>query len=383
LNDIDQSLVYKFNLNSSKSHLSPLIDLRVSSVKLSTNRVENTTGYENRYGRRNQIINLYPVYSIKITGNSTTAVTLNQNVQGVITGARGRVVAYTANPNTILVKVTSTSTFIENERLIFSNQSALNNVSILPDGIVKNTFTFTPGSYVVAFNPSDLTKKYDNKIDGKIEYWDDKNQQLIISSNKQPINDNYTSPAVIGSSYARNSDVSIQTADILRVGDLLYYDGIVTGTEALAEVSSVAYTTGVDYSSDVSSKNNSNLSKYTTKQITINSAGTAIDVRLTANIKNISNIKVLYRYKTISSQSNFDDIEWKYFNADGSPNELVYISPLNALSGDFESQEAYQEFKYSVSNLEQFTSFAIKIVMNSDDPVYVPKIQDIRAIASY
>jgi len=383
LNDIDQSLVYKFNLNSSKSHLSPLIDLRVSSVKLSTNRVENTTGYENRYGRRNQIINLYPVYSIKITGNSSTAVTLNQNVQGVITGARGRVVAYTANPNTIRVKVTSTSTFIENERLIFSNQSALNNVSILPDGIVKNTFTFTPGSYVVAFNPSDLTKKYDNKIDGKIEYWDDKNQQLIISSNKQPINDNYTSPAVIGSSYARNSDVSIQTADILRVGDLLYYDGIVTGTEALAEISSVAYTTGVDYSSDVSSKNSSNLSKYTTKQITINSAGTAIDVRLTANIKNISNIKVLYRYKTISSQLNFDDIEWKYFNADGSPNELVYISPLNALSGDFESQEAYQEFKYSVSNLEQFTSFAIKIVMNSDDPVYVPKIQDIRAIASY
>ena len=43
----------------------------------------------------------------------------------------------------------------------------------------------------------------------------------------------------------------------------------------------------------------------------------------------------------------------------------------------------YQELVYSVSELPEFTSFAIKVVMKSDDPVYVPKLQDLRAVASY
>ena len=383
LNNNQNSLLYKLDLKSDRSYLSPLVDLRTASIKLSSSRVENTTGYEDRYGRRNQILNFYPVYEIKITGNNTTAITVNQNVEGSITGAKGKVLAYTTNPNRIIVKVTSSSKFIQNEYLKFSNQTGLSNVSILPDGIIKKEFNFTPGLFVVAFNPSDLTKKYDNKIDGKIEYWDSKNQQLIIASNKNPINDNYTSASISGSAYARNSNTLNQAPDIFRVGDFVYYDGIVTGTETYAEISSVDYSTGVDYSAETSSKNTSAISKYVTKEVAINNSGTAIDVRLTATTKDISNIKVMYKYKIISSQSNFNDIGWNYFNLDGSPDELVNFTQSNILSGEFEKQDSYKELKYSVSNLEEFSSFAIKIVMLSSDPVYVPKIQDIRAIASY
>lgn len=382
LNNNENSLVYKLDLKSDKSYLSPLLDLRTASIKLSSNRVENTTGYENRYGRRNQILNFYPVYSIKITGNSTTAITINQNVQGSVTGAKGKVLGYTSNPNTMIVKVTSTSNFIQNEYLTFSEQS-LSNVSILPDGIIKQPFNFTPGEFVVAFNPSDLTEKYDNKIDGKIEYWDSNNQQLIISSNKAPINNNYTNASISGSVYARYSETNNQPPDIFRVGDFLYYDGIITGHERYAEISSIDYSTGIDYSDETSSKNTSGISKYVTKEVTINNPGTAIDVRLTVNARDISNIKVMYKYKIISSQSNFSDNGWNYFNMDGSPNETVSFVQSNFLSGEFEKQDFYKEIKYSVSNLEQFSSFAIKIVMLSQDPVYVPKIQDIRAIASY
>jgi hypothetical protein len=94
-------------------------------------------------------------------------------------------------------------------------------------------------------------------------------------------------------------------------------------------------------------------------------------------------VKVLYKVKDSSSEVNFDDINWQYFNTDGSPDVKVLANQSNVISGQFEKQESYQEFKYSVSNLPEFTSFAVKIVMKTDDPVYVPKIQDLRVVASY
>ena len=74
--------MYKIDLSSTKSHLSPLIDLRTSSVKLGSNRVENTTGTENRYGKRYQIIKLYPVYKFTVSGHSNPVIT-GQNVSGI------------------------------------------------------------------------------------------------------------------------------------------------------------------------------------------------------------------------------------------------------------------------------------------------------------
>ena len=55
----------------------------------------------------------------------------------------------------------------------------------------------------------------------------------------------------------------------------------------------------------------------------------------------------------------------------------------NEISGLFEKQESYQEIPFSISNLPEFTSFAVKVVMNSDNPSYVPKLQDVRAVASF
>jgi hypothetical protein len=101
------------------------------------------------------------------------------------------------------------------------------------------------------------------------------------------------------------------------------------------------------------------------------------------NLKNTENVKVLYKIKETSSQSNFDDINWNYFNIDGNPDNDDLATASNSISGQFEKQSYYQEFKYSAPNLPEFTSFAVKIVMKTDDPAYVPKIQDLRAVASY
>ena len=104
---------------------------------------------------------------------------------------------------------------------------------------------------------------------------------------------------------------------------------------------------------------------------------------MTANVKNIDDVQVLFRYKKSSSQESFDNIEWEYFNGTGLPDTDELPTNENTVSGIVEKQTSYQELQYSVANLPEFSSFGIKIVMRSNDPVYVPKIQDMRAVASY
>ena len=101
------------------------------------------------------------------------------------------------------------------------------------------------------------------------------------------------------------------------------------------------------------------------------------------NVKDVSNVAVLYRYKKASSQENFEDIDWVYFNNSGEPDSLEVATSENNISGIVEKQSAYQELKFSASDLPEFSSFAVKVVMKSVDPSYVPKIQDIRAVASF
>lgn len=110
---------------------------------------------------------------------------------------------------------------------------------------------------------------------------------------------------------------------------------------------------------------------------------TCIDVRLTANLFEQDDIKVLYKYKLASSQYNFDDLDWNYFNNDGSPDIVVTPSSDNVVSGYLENQSSYKEYKFSVRDLPEYSSFAVKIILRSSQPVFVPKIQDCRIVASF
>ena len=74
LNSLARSLTYKMELSSTVSYLSPVIDLSSASVKTVSNRIENASGQENRYGRRDQLIEFYPVYSFSLA-TSTVGIT--------------------------------------------------------------------------------------------------------------------------------------------------------------------------------------------------------------------------------------------------------------------------------------------------------------------
>ena len=380
LNSIDRSLTYKMVLSSSKSYLSPVIDLSSASVKLKTNRVENASGKENRFGRRDQIIEFYPIYKFSLSGNAGTQIQSNQTITGKTTKATGTV-AKVEGVN-VWVRVKTSQFFQQGEGVNLGNQLTLTNVSI--DSNPTQIFvSIADASTLVARNPSSILQTYDNIITGKTVIWNNKTQELIVRNDVQPINDDFTGRIVDNVLFNRNAVVNDQVKDIFRVGDFVKYPNQADSEASFLEIGRISYTDGVDYVSDDTSKNSSSVSKYVTKEISISNPASSIDVRLTANIKDVSNIQVLYRYKKASSQENFEDIDWIYFNEEGEPDTLEIATSENTISSTTEKQSSYQEFKYSVSNLPEFSSFAVKIVMKSVDPAYVPKIQDIRAVASF
>jgi hypothetical protein len=402
-NSTERSFKCNLNLKSTKSYLSPLVDLRTCNIKLVNNVVEKSNGYEPRFGRNDQILKLYPIYKIQYTGSAIAAVSDSNIVgspsnikilEGYSSKAKGIIVKIERSTNSLWVKLLTDTTFRANETLIFQNISTLDeyptNVFVTTNGVTEIPFNFNNGDNVVCVDrtSSNLNERYDNVISGKIVRWDSGLKELTISNNKQPINgDLYsssTTPSFSRIPFSITEQTGIeQDPDVFRAGDILSYPNIATLDRAFAEIKSVAYGTGVLFTPEISSQNSSSLAKYVSKEIFVNTPSTSLDVRLTANLFEGDDVTVLYKIKSASSQTNFDNLEWMYFNGSGLPDQIIDPSPENVVSGYLEKQQSYKEYKYSVSNLPEFSSYAIKIVMRSSNPVFVPKIQDYRAVASY
>lgn len=384
------SLQYKLSLSSTKSYLSPVVDLRSANVILVSNHAEKCSGPEDRYGRRDQLLEFYPVY--KFTVNGTNASTINAGdaanvklISGNTSKAKAAIVKFDSSTSELFVKMLTDTLFTPSESLAFSSQPSLTGLTIASSGLTEVTFAFQSNSTVTAVDKTDTTKSYDNLINGKVVFWDSKKKILRVSCNKQPINNNFTSPSVVGSDFARisiSSTSGTQGKDIFRANDLLGYENQPTDTKSFLEVKKVSYANGILFVPETSN-NSSSLAKYLTKEITLEIPATSIDVRLTANMFEIDDVQVLYRVNYATSQYNFDDLSWEFFNNTGNPDIEVIPSTDNLIAGYIESQNAYKEYKYSVANLAEFTSFAVKVVMRSSNPVFVPKIQDIRIVASF
>ena len=389
LNDIDNSLEYKLQLSSTVSHLSPVVDLSTCSVKTSTNRIENATGQEDRFGRRDQIIEFFPVYQFNLSNLTGVTVQNDQAVEGFTSKAVGKIAK--VDGNTVWVKLKTSQFFQRGERIALGNQPALIEIvggEEVPLAIVDTNpiqvFTAIPdAATITARNPSTPTETYDNKITGKTVIWNDRTQELTLRTDTQPISGDFTGRIQDSAAYNRNAIVGDQVSDIFRVGDIVSYPNQPADEILFLEVGTMSYTSGSEFVSEITSKNSSSVAKYITKEVAITNPATAIDVHLTMNVKNIEDVEVLYKFKKASSQENFEDVDWVYFNGNGQPDSLEIATPENSISSVIEKQESYQDITYSVADLPEFASFAIKIVMKGTDPAYVPKIQDIRAVAAF
>jgi len=389
LNDIDNSLVYKLSLSSEVSHLSPVVDLGTTSVKTVTNRVEYADGKEDRFGRRDQIVEFYPVYRFEITNMGGTQIQNDQAIEGYNSKAVGTIAK--VDGSTVYVRVKTSQLFQRGERVALGNQptvvETVNGVEVPAATVDTNPiqeFVDIPdASTIEARNPSTITEVYTNTITGKAVIWNNKTQKLTLRTDIHPINDSFTDRIIDGLVYNRNAAVEDQLPDIFRVGDFIKYPNQPDDEALYWEIGRVEYANGIKFVPENTSKNTSGVAKYVTKEVSISSPATAINVHLTMNTKDLANAKVLFKYKKASTQENFADIDWEYFNGNGHPDTSDIATPENTISSVVEKQTSYQDITYSASGLPEFSSFAIKIVMRSNDPAYVPKIQDIRAVASF
>ena len=80
----------------------------------------------------------------------------------------------------------------------------------------------------------------------------------------------------------------------------------------------------------------------------------------------------MYKILRSDDASDFDELGWRYFNTDGSPDTTV---------NDSTNQYDFLENTHSVEDLDEFIAFSIKIRMQGTNSSEVPRIKDLRAIA--
>jgi len=113
-------------------------------------------------------------------------------------------------------------------------------------------------------------------------------------------------------------------------------------------------------------------SKYITRPIVLENTSTALDIRLTSNIRSSSSVEVYYRVTSSEEVRDINDLNWTPFNGDGSEDSSV--TPA-------EDDTTFKEYKYSDTGIHDFTAFQIKIVMKGTNSSYPPRIRDMRGIA--
>lgn len=73
------------------------------------------------------------------------------------------------------------------------------------------------------------------------------------------------------------------------------------------------------------------------------------------------------------------NVKWKELELDLVGTDF---SKKDTISGVFELRKDYQELKYYINDLPEFSKYQIKLVLRSPNPVFAPKVQDLRVVAS-
>ena len=128
----------------------------------------------------------------------------------------------------------------------------------------------------------------------------------------------------------------------------------------------------VNYVADTENVGTSTAAVYLTKPVLLDNPTTALDIRLTSNIRSTSSVEVYFRTSSSEEVRNIDDLAWIPFNTTGR--EDTTITPA-------EDNETFKEYKYSATGLNEFTAFEIKVVMKGSNSSYPPVIRDMRGIA--
>ena len=118
--------------------------------------------------------------------------------------------------------------------------------------------------------------------------------------------------------------------------------------------------------------------KYITREVTLENPSTSLEVRLAANVFPTSSIEVYRKTRAPDDETPMSQIPY------------VQMTQSNNLTNSEErSQSPYNEayrtnffdFNYGETDISEFSSFKIKIVMKGTNPAYPPRVKDMRTIA--
>jgi hypothetical protein len=135
-------------------------------------------------------------------------------------------------------------------------------------------------------------------------------------------------------------------------------------------------TNTVDFEEDTATEGGSSAGQYITKPINLVNQSTALDLRLAASVRDTSSITAFFRVSGGEETRRIEDIPFTPFNTTGAPDSAVDPS-----TGDQVLDIDFKDYKFSVSDLSEFTSFQIKIVFKGTNSSYTARIKDLRAIA--
>jgi len=127
-----------------------------------------------------------------------------------------------------------------------------------------------------------------------------------------------------------------------------------------------------DFVAETVNQGGSASAKYITKPVILSNTSTALDIRLSANIRTTSAVKMYYRTSSAEDVRLLGDVAWTAFNSDGTPDSAV--APA-------EDDTTLREQQYSASSLAGFTAFQLKAVLTGTNSSYPPVIKDLRGIA--
>ncbi len=127
-----------------------------------------------------------------------------------------------------------------------------------------------------------------------------------------------------------------------------------------------------NFVADTASTGGSSAAQYITRPIVLTNPSSALDIRLTANIRSSSDVKVFYRGSSSDEVRNINDLSWTPFNTDGGPDTALIPA---------EDDTTFKDYRYSATGINDFTAFQIKIIMKGTISSYPPRIKDMRGIA--
>tara|TARA_Y100000361_G_C11144038_1_gene336911 strand:- start:18 stop:1748 length:1731 start_codon:yes stop_codon:yes gene_type:complete len=138
-------------------------------------------------------------------------------------------------------------------------------------------------------------------------------------------------------------------------------------------------TNTTDFRDDTEPSGGSSSGSYLNKPILLENPATSIDVRVGASVRSTSSIKAFFRTSGGEESRRIQDIEFTPFNTTGVPD--VTVDPTNSYDRKVSELDDFREHKFTVDNLDEFSTFQIKIVFNGTVSSYPVRVKDFRAIA--